>query len=638
MGEAEPHRDRAREAREHEQRAESGLHKSGLAGDGLHRVKVNATGCRVEHANARLLKKDFARAADAATLAAMRDGVEVEWILRAYDAELLSALAVHDSSRALLPLTRQLLALRGVRAEDAAAFLEPKLAGLGDPLEMDGMEQAAGRILTAVEKKEAVVLYGDYDVDGVSSMALMTIMLRAYGIEPCPFLPHRMEDGYGLSRDGLAHCFEQHGRPGLLIALDCGTCSIAEAAWLREQSVDLVIVDHHEPGDVLPVCAGIVNPKVAGEDTPYCTAGLVFKLMHALLKLRRVPDFDLKDHLDLAALGTVADLVPLRGENRIIVRKGLEKIASTTRPGLRALKTIAGVDGHVEAHHIGYRLGPRLNASGRLDHAQASLDLLLTDDAEEAEAVALDLNMLNRDRQEVENRVQVEAEAMIAANPALTEASCIVLGSRAWHPGVVGIVASRLMREFHRPAIMIAIDEQGIAKGSGRSVPGVSLVDALDECRPLLLRGGGHAMAVGLSLEEKNFAAFQQAIHQAVERQLEADTLRPKLELDVECTLRELGADFQRQFLLLEPFGMGNPEPVFLVRGVEPLLPGQVLKEKHWKMRLSQRGITFPAMWFNAPLQTAPPAPWDVVVKLQRQFWRGQESWTLLISAARTAV
>jgi single-stranded-DNA-specific exonuclease len=583
------------------------------------------------------LKKAFACGAAVGNLALMPAGTAVEWVLREHDEALLSAGAADAPGPVLLPLTRRLLALRGVSAGEAPAFLEPKLASLGDPFEIPGMDAAARRILGAVDRKEGVVLYGDYDVDGVSSLALMTIMLRAYGLAPKAFLPHRLEEGYGLSSEGLGRCFEEHGRPGLLIALDCGTCSVSEAAWLRAGGVDLVIVDHHEPGAELPDCEALVNPKAGTETTAYCTAGLVFKLMHALLKRRRVPGFDLREHLDLAALGTVADLVPLRGENRILVRKGLEKIAGSTRPGLRALKTVAGVDGHVEAHHIGYRLGPRLNASGRLDHAQASLDLLLTDDPAQAEAVAAQLNMLNRDRQEVENRVQVEAEAMIAADPSLAEAACIVLGSREWHPGVVGIVASRIMRDHHRPAIMIAFDESGTGKGSGRSVPGVSLVAALEDCRALLLRGGGHAMAVGLSLEERNLGAFQRAMQEAVERQLESDTLRPRIEVDAECALRELGADFQRQFTLLEPFGTGNPDPLFLLRGVEPQLPGVVLKDRHWKLRLRQGGVLFQAMWFNAPLGGAPAAPWDVVVKLQRQFWRGQESWTLLIAGARAA-
>ncbi len=561
---------------------------------------------------------------------------EVQWSLRQPDEALLRSLPESGPGTLLLPLTIRLLALR-LGEEKPEAFLDPRLAALGDPFLLPGMEAASRRIIQAVEKRERVILYGDYDVDGITSLAQLTVLLRAYGLHPRAFLPRRMEEGYGLSLDGLARCFDELGKPGLLVAMDCGTSSVAEAAWLSTQSVDCVIVDHHEPGATLPQCVALVNPKLPGGTGDFCTAGLVFKLLHALLKLRPLPDFDLREQLDLAAMGTVADLVPLRGENRIIVKKGLEKIASTRRVGLRALKTAAGLDGHIEAHHIGFRLGPRLNASGRLTHAQASLDLLLSDDFAEAEGFAELLNELNRERQEVEGRAHVEARAEILANPALAEAACIVLGSRSWHPGVVGIVASRLMRDFYRPAVVIAFDENGTGKGSGRSVPGVSLVEALDEGRHLLLRGGGHAMAAGVGLEEKNLVAFREAMHLSVTRQIGTGTLQAQVECDAECSLADFEKRFFSELLRLEPFGMGNPEPVFLLRNVDPALPGQVLKEKHWKLVLRQDSCSMPAMWFNAPFADAPAAPWDMAIKLQRQFWRGTESWTLLIQAVRSA-
>ncbi len=561
---------------------------------------------------------------------------EVEWFLRQPEEALMRSLSESVSGSTLLPLISRLLALR-LGEEKVEAFLDPKLAALGDPFLLPGMEAAGRRIIEAVEKQQKVILYGDYDVDGITSLAQLMILLRAYGLKPRAFLPRRMEEGYGLSLEGLGRCFEEFGKPALLVALDCGTCSVAEVAWLGTQGVDCVIVDHHEPGERLPDCVALVNPKLPGGQGEFCTAGLVFKLLHALLKLRQIPGFDLREMLDLAAMGTVADLVPLCGENRIIVKKGLEKIATTRRVGLRALKTAAGLDGHIEAHHIGFRLGPRLNASGRLDHAQTSLDLLLCDDAAEAEGYAELLNELNRERQEVEGRAHVEARADILANPALVQASCIVMGSRSWHPGVVGIVASRLMRDFYRPAVVIAFDENGIGKGSGRSVSGVSLVEALDECRHLLLKGGGHAMAAGVSLEEKNFTAFREAMHVSVTRQLGTGTLQARVECDAECSLADFGRQFFDEFLRLEPFGMGNPDPVFLLRNVNPGMPGLVLKEKHWKLQLRQGTCPMPAMWFNAPFADAPPPPWDMAVKLQRQFWRGTESWTLLIQAVRSA-
>jgi single-stranded-DNA-specific exonuclease len=291
----------------------------------------------------------------------------------------------------------------------------------------------------------------------------------------------------------------------------------------------------------------------------------------------------------------------------------------------------------VQAHHIGFRLGPRLNAAGRLDTAQTALDLLLCTDAQEAREFANLLDLHNRERQEVENTVQREAEAMLVNEPTLSEGECIVLGSRGWHPGVVGIVASRLMRHHHRPVLMLAFDALGMGKGSGRSVPGISLVAALDGCRHLLEKGGGHPMAVGVSLHEENLAAFRTAMTEHVRAQVRSDELAARLHLDAEILLSDLTPTFFDGYARMEPFGMGNPEPVFLCRRVEPNLPGQVMKEKHWKLMLRQGGEVRPAMWFNAPIKDAPPPPWDVAIKVQRHSWRGQVSWQLMICGARAA-
>ena len=563
---------------------------------------------------------------------------EARWILREPDNKLLAALGNDPAHKLLPPLVLRLLAQRGFPdADTCAEFLHPRLASLHDPFALPGMKQAVERILQAVDKKESVILYGDYDVDGVTSLTLMTHTLRAYGLQPRSFLPLRMEEGYGLSLDGLSRCFEEHGKPALLIALDCGTGSVTEAAWLAEQGVDCVIVDHHEPNADRPKCAALLNPKLGVEQHYFCTVGLVFKLAHALLKMRRVDSFDLREHLDLVALGTVADLVPLHDENRILVQRGLEKLGRTKRPGLRALKQIVGLDGEIQTHHIGYRLGPRLNAAGRLDTAQTALDLLLCEDANDARDCAELLDAHNRERQSVEEHSLKDALSMIEADPALTQRACIVLGSRAWHPGVVGIVASRIMRDYHRPALIIAFGEGGIGKGSGRSVSGISLLDALDTCRHLIMRGGGHAMAAGVTLEEKNLVDFREAMCAAVESQAEGDELTARHEVDAELNLKELTDSFFDSYSLLEPFGMGNHEPVFLCRGVEPVLPGQILREKHWKLHLRQGRETRAAIWFNAPVNEPPAAPWDVTLRLQRQVYRGRESWQIMVSHVRSA-
>jgi single-stranded-DNA-specific exonuclease len=537
-------------------------------------------------------------------------------------------------------LLTHLLTQRGINtAEKARDFLVPKLASLGDPRMLPDMPAAVIRLLRAVDEKQRVVLYGDYDVDGVTSMALLYLVLEAYGLNAKLFLPSRMEEGYGLSHDGLAKCFETHGKPDLLVALDCGTTSLNEAAWLAEQGVDCVIVDHHELSPQgRPLCHALVNPKLADDWHYFCTAGLVFKLAHALLKTRPAPNFDLKETLDLVALGTVADLVPLVSENRLLVRRGLEALAQTQRLGLRALKQLAGVDGLVQTHHVSFRLGPRLNAAGRLDTAATALELLLANETEKAAELANLLEAHNKDRQSVEQAVHAEAESMLATLGNLEQLSAIVLGSRNWHPGVIGIVASRISRLCHRPTILVSFDENGVGKGSGRSIPGFSLVEAIDICRDHLLGGGGHAMAAGISVEEAKLDLFRTAFATAARKALSDEAMTPLLELDAEVKLKELTLSFLENYKLMEPFGQKNPEPLFFCRRVVPKLPGRNIKGKHLRLLLTQDGSGMDSIWFNAPIGQLPPAPWDVAMRLQRSFFRGEEQWQITLEGVRSSL
>jgi single-stranded-DNA-specific exonuclease len=386
-----------------------------------------------------------------------------------------------------------------------------------------------------------------------------------------------------------------------------------------------------------PDCLALVNPKLGDSHHYFCTAGLVFKVSHALLKARMIESYDLKESLDLVALGTVADLVPLIDENRLLVRRGLEALAQTTRHGLKALKQLAGVEGLVQTHHVGFRLGPRLNAAGRLDTAATALQLLLSDDPEEGAMLAALLEAHNKDRQNVEQQVHAEAEAMLAGIGDIEKVSAIVLGSRNWHPGVIGIVASRVSRLCHRPTILVSFDENGVGKGSGRSIPGFSLVEAIDICRDHLLGGGGHAMAAGISVEESKLDSFREAFSAAAREALSKEAMTPVLELDAEVKLRDLSLAFFESYKLLEPFGQKNPEPLFLCRRVNPRLPGRVMKEKHLRIMLTQEGASMEARWFNAPVGDLPPAPWDVAMRVQRGWFRGQEQWQLTLEAVRTA-
>ena len=372
-----------------------------------------------------------------------------------------------------LPCITRLLQRKGLRNDEQATdFLRPRLRQLSDPFLLPHMRAAVDRILRAIDHRERIVLYGDYDVDGVTSLALLHEMLSAYGTAPAFFLPSRMEEGYGLSAEGIERCFQAH-QPQLLIALDCGTGSCAEVAEIRARGADVIVLDHHEPKGALPDCIAVVNPK-ATDDCAFrylCSVGIVFKLCHALLKTQPLADFDLRRRLDLVALGTVADIVPLEAENRILVHHGAREIARRRLLGLGELMDVAAVRPPIVTEQIGFRLGPRLNAAGRLTTAEKRLRLLLTSDAAEATALASELDGQNRERQNVEREIVPQAEARICGRE-LSEASAIVLGERGWHPGVLGIVASRIARRFHRPTIIIGFDETGLGKGSGRSITG----------------------------------------------------------------------------------------------------------------------------------------------------------------------
>lgn len=520
--------------------------------------------------------------------------------------------------------------------EDVNAFLQPRLRSLADPFQMPNMAVAVARIFAAIEAGERIVLFGDYDVDGVTSLALLTEMLRAYGADPRLFLPLRMEEGYGLSRESVARCLELHD-PQLLIAVDCGTSSVTEIAELQSRGTDVIVLDHHEPKSALPDCIAVVNPKTLDECAHryLCSAGVVFKLCHALLKTRPVPGFNLRSHLDLVALATVADIVPLEAENRVLVQHGSRIAAESQRPGLRHLLRVAGVRAPICAEDIGFRIGPRLNAAGRLATAEKALRLLLTENDAEAAELAELLDVQNRERQQVEKDVFAAADEQVSLHFDAQRDAAIVVAARDWHPGVLGIVASRLTRKYHRPTIVIGIDREGIGKGSGRSIDGLSLVDALGRCESLLEKFGGHEMAAGLTIREENLARFQSAFRQAARELLSEEDLEPRLYLDHELTFTELNRDLLEWHELLEPFGSGNPQPTFFAREVEPAVPPRVLKEKHLVLRLRQRNHHARAIFFDGAATELPKPPWDVAFRIQADEYQGEKRLQMHVQALR---
>jgi single-stranded-DNA-specific exonuclease len=548
-----------------------------------------------------------------------------------------------DSCSDFSPVIDAILANRNiVSPAERDAFLDPRLADLADPFDMPDMAAAVERVFAAADRGEKVALYGDYDVDGVTSLTLLKTVLDAYNIVVGTFLPHRIDEGYGLSIEGLQRCLAEHS-PALLIAVDCGTTSIDEIAWLRERGVETVILDHHEPSPQgLPDCCALVNPKAPGPGLSsrfdyLCSAGVVFKLAHAMLKARPVADFNLRDYLDIVAVGTIADIVPLMEENRILVHRGLLELARTHNAGLAALAEIAGIDPPYGAQDISFRISPRLNAAGRLDTAAAALDLMLSESPSRARELANELDKQNQQRQELERKASEAALEAIEKGEIGESGHGIVIAHRDWHPGVVGIVASRVSRKFNRPTFIIAIDETGVGKGSGRSIEGISLVDVINSGRPHLLSGGGHGMAAGISIREDNIDSFRNHLNDYVRTTTAPEDLVPRLHIDTECSLKQLQLQILDHYLRLEPFGSANPEPVLLARNVNPTSEPRILKDKHYRFTLQQGNAVCDAIYFNGVENKLPPQPWDVAFAIMRNDFRGRVSLQMNIRAIRAA-
>jgi single-stranded-DNA-specific exonuclease len=521
----------------------------------------------------------------------------------------------------------------GLAIED---YLHPKLRDLADPFLLPDMHAAVARILLAADRGEKVCIYGDYDVDGVASIALLRQILRAYGLLPRHFIPRRGPEGYGLSTAALSRCMEQDGKPDLLIAVDCGTTSVSEVAMLRADGIDVVIVDHHEPGPAgRPDCCALVNPKCGETFTYLCAAGVTFKLGHALMKTRTV-DLDLKGLIDLVAVATISDIVPMIGENRLMVRHGIRQLSHTLNPGLRALKEVTGMNGDATSMDVGFRLGPRLNAAGRMDAPEDALDTLITDCPNQAMVLAQRLDAYNRERQAHEGLIRREAtELMEGFDP--SRDPVIVLGSRQWHHGVVGIVASRLMRQYHKPTFVVAIDEDGMGKGSGRSIEGVSLVEAIRACRDDLEAGGGHAMAAGLSIREDKIDRFREHFGQYVLEHTSEEQRLPKLNYDAEITFEELSLEFLDSYELLQPFGSNNPQPVFVARKVDLSRRPMHMKNQHLRLMLRQGLHEQDAVFFGGGESPLPDPPWDIAFSIDRNTFRGRTSLQLIIQDVKGA-
>jgi single-stranded-DNA-specific exonuclease len=561
------------------------------------------------------------------------------WQLKEPD---LGTLSLLEGMPGLPPLVARLLALRGVGdREEAERFLNPTLGAIDDPFLLKGMAAAVARLVRARQDGETVCVHGDYDVDGVTAVALLLDFFRNVGIRAVYVIPLRLEEGYGLSRDGV----DQARRLGasVLVTVDCGITSVAEAAYCQEQGVDLIITDHHTPPEVLPAALAVINPLQPGCTAPFrklAGVGLAFKLAVAVRSRLREEGLlegggpNLRTVLDLAALGTIADLVPLVGENRVIAAFGLKELSEGRRVGIRAIKQVAGVAGTVGSGDVGFRLAPRLNAAGRLDDARRGVELLLTDADEEAHRIAEELDAANRERQELEREILTDALARVR-EPAMAERSSIVMASDRWHPGVIGIVASRVVEACHRPVVLIALQD-GIGKGSGRSIPTLHLYDALAACSDHVLKFGGHRQAAGLTLAEEQLEAFVSRFDQVVAGTLTPEDFTPILQIDAELAPAEITPALVADLDRLRPFGMGNPEPLFLLKGAL-VTDRRILKDLHLKLRLEAGGVRFDAIGFG--LAGAAPAGdlVDVAVVPELNSWHGRERLQLRIKAIRPA-
>ncbi|MDR1191018.1 MAG: single-stranded-DNA-specific exonuclease RecJ [Verrucomicrobiales bacterium] len=498
-------------------------------------------------------------------------------------------------------IVEDLLVRRGLTDPDKCErFLNPRLADLADPLRLADMERAVERVSHALHRRENILIYSDYDVDGMSSSALLYRFLIKLGANVRVFIPERLAEGYGLSVSGLEHALAD-GPATLLIALDCGTTNIAEVAWLNERGIDVVIIDHHELHHTLPPARAFVNPqrgKLAA-DRMLATAGLVFKFCHAFLKIQQTPElFNLREHLDLVALGTIADLVPLLEDNRILVRHGLSQMSATLHPGLQALMEIARVRTGPTPATVGFTLAPRLNASGRLTAAMSGWELLTTRDTARATALARTLNTLNSERQHLELAAYREALEQLDQQPPGDKAHCLVVASPNWHQGIVGIVASRLQRRFYKPAVVISLTD-GEGKGSARCIEGCSMMDALREHASLLHAYGGHAMASGLEIAADRVTEFRAAMNNWFRHRVNTELYQERLPVELALPGRALTEELAQELGRLQPFGRKNEPPIFKVSGVTMHSPPQFFGNHHLKFTASADDTRFSAVGFT---------------------------------------
>jgi len=520
----------------------------------------------------------------------------------------------------------QVLINRGVNnPEDAEKFLKVDLDYLLDPYLFSDMRKAVNLIKRAAENKQRVMVFSDYDVDGITSLTLLKAALSKIGLDSVHYLPHRIKEGYGLNKNILNIVKQKNAK--LLITADCGTNSHHEIKELRSHNIEVIVTDHHESvGSELTSASAIINPKLKSSNYKYrdlAGVGVAYKLCQALTSEMLFED------LDLVSLGTIADVVPLTGENRIMVKEGLSRISQTKRLGIKALIEVSGIKNkEITSEFVSYILGPRLNASGRMDSAEASLNLLMSEQKDEAGELAKIVDTHNRQRQKIENKILEEAVDLIDKEINFKEHKIIVVAKEDWHQGVLGIVASKLADRFYRPTIIIS-KTNDLCKGSGRSIKNFHLFEALLECRDLLEAFGGHQYAAGLVITKDNIEGFKNKINNLAKERLAIQDLLPSLDIDMELAFLDLNEAVVGDLKLLEPFGTGNPEPLFYTRNLKIKGEPQALGRDTLKFWVSGDNITYQAIGFRmAGLKDSVSSAdsFDLVYTPKIDNWQGEEN------------
>lgn len=561
------------------------------------------------------------------------------WTLQKHDYEKIKALA---EAIEVAPLTAALLISRGYDTpESARKFLSPEFSDIHDPALLKGLAEAVDRILRARDNKEKILIWGDYDVDGTTGTTLLRKTLKILGIESGFHIPNRFTEGYGINIPAL----EKAKADGftLAISVDCGIRSFEPLEWAKENGLDFIVTDHHisDPVRGNPIAYAVVNPNQPGcpyPDKNLAGVGVAFKLAHALLRQTGKEDL-IGDFLKITAIGTIADIMKLTGENRAIVALGLRDLTKTSNLGLRALMEVADCRSEMTSYHIGYRIAPRINAAGRMDIARHVVELLETEDFNEARRLAELLDSRNRERQEMQKRI---TELALLETENILEQNFVVVAGEGWHKGVIGLAASRIAEQLYRPTIVLSM-EDGYGHGSARSIADYHLLDALETCPDLFEQFGGHAAAAGMKISEENIASLRQALNLHATENITGDALIPELKIDALITPKTLDLKLVQDISVLEPFGAGNPKPVFTTKDLILMDEPYVMKEKHLKMYLldNATGKRFEAVWWDGASKLKgrtlkPKARIELAYTVEANSWQGNTRLQLVVEDIRT--